>query len=117
MRIKSVLVAASLAVAATGFVVLPTAGAAFAASCPDNAWTFADESEGNFFNGNFINIRTGPSTACTSLGQGQASHRVQYDCWKSGENGTWTHLFDETTGIEGWSKDSLLVHNGSNFHC
>jgi hypothetical protein len=93
------------------------APSASAASCPDNGWSIFDGSVGHFFAGNGINIRTGPGTGCTAVGQGQASHNVQFDCWKSGDGGTWTHLADLTTGKEGWVKDSLLVGNGSNFHC
>ena len=88
-----------------------------AASCPDNGWSIKDGSTGRFFNTNGVNIRTGPSTRCTSVGQGQRSHTVQLDCFKAGDGGTWSHLFDSTTGKEGWVKDTLLVSNGSPIHC
>jgi len=115
MRLKATLAALALGMGLG--VVVPTATPAFAVSCPDNGWSILDGRVGQYFAGNFINIRTGPSTVCTSLGQGQASHTVQLDCWKSGQNGTWSHLFDFTTSKEGWVKDSLLVGNGANVHC
>ena len=117
MRLKAAVATVGLGVAATMAVVVPTAGPAFAVSCPDNGWSVLDGRVGQYFNGNAINIRTGPSTACTAVGQGQASHSVQLDCYKSGEDGTWSHLYDFTTGKEGWSKDSLLVGSGANRHC
>lgn len=116
MRLKSMMAAAAVVVAGAGVAVLPSSPA-FAASCPDNGWSILDGRTGNFFAVNYVNIRTGPSTACTSVGQGQMSHWVQVDCYKSGENGTWTHLYDFTTGKEGWSKDSLLVGSGALVHC
>ena len=116
MRLRSTLAAVTLAAAATVAVVLP-GSPALAASCPDNGWSILDGRTGQFFNGNSVNIRTGPSTACVAVGQGQASHQVMLDCYKSGENGTWSHLYDFTTGKQGWSKDSLLVGAGANKHC
>jgi hypothetical protein len=117
MRLASA--AAAVGIAASGLIGVGVVSStpAFAASCPDNNWSIKDARVGNFFNGNGINIRTGPSTSCTSKGQGQASHSVQLDCWTSGDGGTWSHLFDFTTGVEGWVKDSLLVGNGANPHC
>lgn len=102
---------------AFGMSVLVAAPQANAVSCPDNGWSILDGRVGQYFAGNGINIRTGPSTVCTSIGQGQASHTVQLDCYKSGEGGTWSHLFDFTTSRGGWVKDSLLVGNGANRHC
>jgi hypothetical protein len=113
MRIRrtgAALIAASLStIGLVGVAALP----AQAASCPDNNWSINDGRIGQFFASNGVNIRTGPSTGCTSVGQGQKSHSVQVDCYKSGEGGTWTHLFDFTTNKEGWSKDSLLVGTGA----
>lgn len=117
MRLRRTLTAIALALAATGVVVLPTGNPALAASCPDNGWDILDGRIGQYFDGDFINIRTGPSTACTSVGQGQHTHTVQLDCWKSGDGGTWSHLFDFTTSKEGWVRDDLLVGNGANVHC
>ena len=88
-----------------------------AVSCPDNGWSINDGRTGQFFAVNAVNIRTGPGTGCTSVGQGQKSHEVQVDCYKDGESGTWTHLFDFTTGKEGWSKDTLLVGTGARVRC
>lgn len=117
MRLKATLAAVGLTTAATFTIALPAATPAFAASCPDNGWSIKDGRTGNFFNGNGINIRTGPSTGCTAVGQGQASHNVMLDCWKSGDGGTWSHLYDFTTGKEGWVRDDLLVGAGANVRC
>jgi hypothetical protein len=113
-RIGAVFIAASLStMGLIGAATLP----AQAATCPDRGWTIKDNSVGFFFNTNGVNIRTGPGTNCTSVGQGQRSHDVTFDCYKPGDGGTWTHLFDNSTGREGWVKDTLLVDNGSHIRC
>ncbi len=117
MRIKSIVAALVIGAAATVAAVLP-ASPAMAVSCPDNGWAILDGRDGYFFNTNYVNIRTGPSTACTAIGQGQMSHYVELDCWKLGGGGyTWSHLYDFTTGREGWVRDDLLVGYGANVHC
>lgn len=116
MRVKSALVAVAM-VASAGFTAVLPGTPALAVSCPDNAWTIKDGRTGLFFNASNVNIRTGPSTSCPSRGQGQPNHIVQLDCWKTGDGGTWSHLFDETIGVEGWSRDDLLIGGGANSHC
>jgi len=70
---------------------------------------------GPYFAGNGVNIRTGPSTSCTSIGLGYLSHRVNYRCYGLGQSvsgwNTWTYLTDITTGKTGWVNDSLLDPN------
>lgn len=117
MRIRRIIAACGLVAASTVTVVGFAGSPAFAASCPDNDWVSRDGRTGNYFDGNGINIRTGPSTGCTSVGQGQASHQVKLDCYKPGEGGTWSHIWDDTTSRGGWVKDSLLVGNGANRRC
>jgi hypothetical protein len=117
MRLKAAIAAMSLAAATTLGMVVTTGSAAQAVSCPDNAWDIYDGRIGQYFAGNGINIRTGPSTVCTAVGQGQASHEVQLDCYKEGQNGTWSHLWDFTTARGGWVKDTLLVDAGAYVHC
>ena len=116
MRVKSAMAAVAVAASVSFAAVLPGTPA-LAASCPDNGWSIADGRIGRFFNGNGINIRTGPSTRCTAVGQGQASHDVQLDCFKDGDGGTWSHLFDFTTSKEGWVRDDLLVGRGAVVRC
>ena len=84
-------------------------------ACTQPGWTSHPQSGG--FTTDGTNIRIGPTTGCTSLGLGYRSHSVTYHCWRSGEGGTWTHLRDNTTGVQGWVKDSLLRNNGSAYLC
>ncbi|WP_394618650.1 hypothetical protein JNUCC0626_05985 [Lentzea sp. JNUCC 0626] len=78
-----------------------------------------DSRTGKLFDGSNVNIRRGPHTACTSDGQGQLSHNVDYHCYTSGDAVTrggvtyltWTYLRDTTTGVQGWVSDSLLDVN------
>lgn len=86
--------------------------------CGDIFHRRLDNHTGHFFLGTGVNIRTGPSTSCTSLGQGQPSHSVTYWCWTGPSGGfTWSFLIDNTTSVAGWVRDDLLAGNGSQFHC
>ncbi|WP_137988848.1 SH3 domain-containing protein [Streptomyces vilmorinianum] len=121
MRLRTKLAAVALgAVAATGGVVMPTTAAvaapAGASACWNPSWSTIGSSSGGTTT-NYVNIRTGPTTDCTSLGQAQMSHSLRYDCWVDGQNGTWSHVRDNTTGVSGWIKDSLLRNNGAPYHC
>lgn len=84
-------------------------------ACTQPGWTSHPQSGG--FTTDGTNIRIGPTTECTSVGLGYRSHSVTYHCWRSGAGGTWTHLRNNTTGAQGWVKDSLLVGNGSSHSC
>ncbi len=117
MRIKAIIAAVCVTAAAGIAMVLP-ASPALAASCPDNGWSILDGRYGKYVNTNYVNIRTGPSTSCTSVGQAQASHNVMLDCWKLGDGGyTWSHLYDYNTARQGWVRDDLLVGDGAYVHC
>jgi hypothetical protein len=88
-------------------------------ACTGHAHTNRDSRSGRFFDGGNVNIRRGPHTSCTSDGQGQLTHNVDYHCYDVGDsvtrNGvtyvTWTYLRDTTTGVQGWVSDSLLDLN------
>src|SRR5204863_10069128 len=85
LRKAALVCAAAASAAGLALVAAPAATAStdsVLVSCPEHGWSILDGRVGQFFNGNGINIRTGPSTACTAVGQGQASHTVQLDCWK-----------------------------------
>ena len=56
-------------------------------------------------------IRTGPSTACTAVGQTAPGHRLNYHCYVSGDGGTWTYVRDLNNSKRGWVKDTLLPLN------
>ncbi|MFG1953260.1 hypothetical protein [Micromonospora sp. NPDC048830] len=84
-------------------------------ACTQPSWTSHPQAGG--FTTDGTNIRIGPTTECTSVGLGYRSHSVTYHCWRLGAGGTWTHLRDNTTGVQGWVKDSLLVNNGSSYAC
>jgi SH3-like domain-containing protein len=84
-------------------------------ACTQPSWTSHPQAGG--FTTDGTNIRIGPTTQCTSVGLGYRSHSVTYHCYRSGEGGTWTHLRNNTTGAQGWVKDSLLVGYGSSYPC
>ncbi len=69
---------------------------------------------------NGVNIRTGPhhySPACTVVGQAQTYHQLRYDCFVVGTDGTWTHVYNYSTGVQGWIKDEFLIDNGAIRSC
>ncbi|MFD4669908.1 hypothetical protein ACFWNN_09245 [Lentzea sp. NPDC058450] len=90
-------------------------------ACTGHGHSNKDSRTGRLFDGSNVNIRRGPHTACTSDGQGQLTHNVDYHCYAIGDsvtrNGvtytTWTYLRDTTTGVQGWVSDSLLDLNPS----
>ncbi|MFE5596155.1 hypothetical protein [Streptomyces sp. NPDC056549] len=121
MRLRTKLAAVAFgAVAATGGLVLPSTAAVAApegsAACYNPGWSNRDGRAGST-NTNYVNIRTGPTTECVSLGQAQASHSLTLHCWVAGQDGTWSHVRDNSTGVSGWIKDSLLNGYGSNAPC
>lgn len=59
------------------------------------------------FAANDVNIRTGPSTSCTSVGLGYIGHSVIIYCY----SGDWDYLDDQTTGKLGWSLDEYVDWN------
>jgi uncharacterized protein YraI len=55
------------------------------------------------FTGNGVNIRTGPSTSCTSIGQGFLNQSVTVHCIKGTLPNAWVYLKDNVSGVTGWS--------------
>lgn len=105
MRMTSTL--AVLTIGAASLIAVAVPGTpALAATCPDNGWSIRDGGTGHLFAGSGVNIRTGPSTACTSVGLGYPSHVVRLDCLK----GDWSHIANLTTGRLGWVHNSLLTN-------
>ncbi|MCM1976631.1 MULTISPECIES: SH3 domain-containing protein [unclassified Streptomyces] len=120
MNLRMKVAAAAIGIAAaTGGMVLPATAVAApsgATACSIPGWSVKDGSTGGT-NSNAVNIRSGPSTGCTALGQAQMSHSLRYDCWVDGENGTWSHIRNYATGYQGWIKDSLLNGWGATSRC
>lgn len=110
------LMVAALAVPAT--LVVGTAGTASATSACNT--TAADSDSSSWPRqtaGVSANMRSGAHTACGIKGYADNQNTLDYHCWTSGENGTWTYLRNDTDGTYGWVKDSLLPGNGSNVWC
>lgn len=103
---RTVLVSASCAaLSAAGVVAAPSSSAAVRPAV-DCSWNPSRNSSVTAnFTGTGVNIRTGPSTVCTSIGQGQPSNRVIVHCYTDtpGFSFVWLYLTDETTGKKGWS--------------
>ncbi|WP_415646235.1 SH3 domain-containing protein [Stackebrandtia soli] len=55
-----------------------------------------------------VNIRSGRSTNCVSLGVGYTSHTVDIHCTSTYNGEDWTYLRNVNTGVKGWVKTSLL---------
>jgi hypothetical protein len=107
MQLRRLLTAStSVLLVTVGLVTIQTSPA-FAVSCPDRSYV-GHGTDSNSFTGNGVNIRSGPSSTCTPLGQGQRSHSVSSYCRK----GSWTAVFDHTTGIKGWVSEDFLDHFG-----
>jgi hypothetical protein len=103
-----------VALASAGLVGL-TAGPASAQTCGLPGPNRTQLRVNNNFRTNGVNIRTGPSTNCTSVGQGQATHDTVLHCFRIGTDGfIWTHLFDLDTGRQGYVRSDLLFVNSGN---
>lgn len=60
--------------------------------------------------GTNVNIRTGPSTSCKALAEGQPGDAVYAHCYYVPVAGQyWTYLTDYTKGVEGWSVSQYVV--------
>ncbi len=67
---------------------------------------------------NAVNMRTGPSTNCTSVGLANRGNKLDYHCWVGGAGRhSWTYLRNDTRGTKGWVRDDLLPGYGSHVHC
>ncbi|GAA2136786.1 hypothetical protein [Glycomyces algeriensis] len=87
-------------------------------SC-EHFWHFADGRTGST-TATDVNIRSGPhnaSPSCTIVGQAQPSHSLRFDCYTGGTGGTWSHVFNYTTGVSGWIKDEFLTGYGALKSC
>ena len=104
---KSLVAAVAGAVMTVGLsVMLPATGASAAVTpavdCTQNPSGGAREP--NHFIGNGVNIRTGPSTSCTIVGEGFKNQSVTVHCYR----GNWDYLKDNATGKLGWVVAQLI---------
>ncbi|MCX6397498.1 MAG: hypothetical protein NTV23_13515 [Propionibacteriales bacterium] len=114
---KKLLAAFAASLTATGGLLAfgLTTQAADAASCPNNNWSNITQALvlNNFVN-NGVNIRTGDSTSCTAVGQGQQTHDTVLHCRTWSGSSYWTHLWDRDTAKSGWVRnDQLWVTSGN----
>lgn len=67
---------------------------------------------------NDARLRSGSSTGCATNGISYPSHRLDYHCYTWGNDGnSWTYVRNDTTGVQGWTRDDLLPGYGSGRHC
>ena len=92
-------------------LVVAEPAAASAAACPQTPGR-SNDAPGHF-TGDGVNIRTGPSTSCTSRGLGYRSHAVIVHCYGSG----WVYLTDTTTRVTGWSSSQFVSSSGAAVVC
>lgn len=90
--------------------ILLGATSASAATCPDSGWVGGDNITATGILKAGANIRTGASTSCTSVGQGQPSHSVTLHCYKTVGSYNWDRVADLTTGRAGWVREDALSH-------
>ncbi|MFT4009371.1 MAG: hypothetical protein QM655_04940 [Nocardioidaceae bacterium] len=108
-KLLSSLLAVGFAASSLVFAQAVTQSASAAGSCPNNNWTNLDDNRvNNNFANNGVNIRTGDSVDCTSLGQGQKTHDTRLHCWTFNGTWGWNHLRDINTTVVGWVRDDQL---------
>jgi hypothetical protein len=65
------------------------------------------------FNGQGINIHSGPRTSCTPYGLGYEGDALKIWCSVTEPDGvTWYYLNDRTTGVRGWSEVQYVIVTG-----
>lgn len=102
------LTAAALAVGAIS-TAATTPPASAAGTCPNNNWSnITDSLQTNNFRTGGVNIRTGDSVDCTSLGQGQTTHDTRLHCYSWNGSYYWDHLRNRNTGVSGWVREDNL---------
>jgi len=113
---RSRLLASAGALALTLGGLLATAGPASA----DPAHCSGHSTHPDYYNAGGIsfkdgtNIRTGPYTDCTALGEGFHSQGINVHCsYVNSNNVAWVYLVDTSTGVAGWSALSALNWDGS----
>jgi uncharacterized protein YraI len=121
--IKSTKRAAAVTALAAAAIMAASAGAASAATTghdgaavPNTYGTFT-----NHVTTNGVNIRSGPGTGYTSLGQAQASQSLTDYCYKVGTpvggNVYWDHIKDNATGVTGYISEYYLVDKSQTKPC
>ncbi|MEV6107013.1 SH3 domain-containing protein [Streptomyces sp. NPDC051940] len=114
---------AKLAALAAGMIIAPlglTAGAAGPASASaycGRSGPILVGGSARMTPGVSANMRSGSSTSCKIVGWADNQDYLVYYCWTSGENGTWTFLYNQHDDRFGWVKDSLLPGNGADPWC
>jgi hypothetical protein len=101
------------ALALAGLAAAPTASAAVAPAVRCIWNPTANSKVGAKYTGTNVNIRTGPSTSCTAIGEGQPGDTVYVHCyyWDPSTAVIWDYLTDYTRGKKGWS-DGFYVDQG-----
>lgn len=99
-----------------GISVVPVTAATAATmtpaiNCIQNPSTNANQP--SRFIGNGVNIRTGPSTSCTAVGEGFLNQSVTVHCIK----GSWVYLTDNVSGVKGWSSSQYVSLIGGAESC
>ncbi|MEU1286950.1 SH3 domain-containing protein [Kitasatospora sp. NPDC005856] len=111
---------------AAGTLIVPLAAAVPAGAAPAAAPALAacnvsygdkDSSSWHASAKNGVNMRSGPSTSCAVLGVSYSTQLIDYHCFVSASDGTWTYVRNDATGVKGWIRDDLLTDRGSGVRC
>lgn len=107
---------------AAGTLLVPLAAAVPAGAAPALAacnvsYSDKDSSSWGKTSKNGANMRSGPSTSCAVLGVSYSTQLIDYHCYVSASDGTWTYVRNDATGVKGWIRDDLLTDRGSGVHC
>lgn len=118
MRAKrfSVLVIMTAVLTVLGGQALATAAQPHGTATPANCgWQPANDARLNaWFQDDGVNIRSGDSTSCASLGLGYQHHSVTVHCYsRPGGGDLWVYLTDNSTGVSGWSSQQYVTWHDS----
>lgn len=110
----------AVGLAAIGLATLVATGTASAATVADTARPLTYGEFSNYVTSNGVNIRSGPGTGYTSLGQAQRGE-VDDFCWSGGTviNGdpAWDYITDLATGVSGYVSEYYLSDKSQSKFC
>jgi uncharacterized protein YraI len=115
-RVVGLLACAAVASGAVVSTVPAAQAASISTATPSTSGVFA-----NSVWENGVNIRSGPGTGYTSVGQAQTGQTLWDDCYTTGTvingNPYWDYVYDANTGKAGYVTEYYLNDGSQTLHC
>ncbi|MEV7984401.1 SH3 domain-containing protein [Micromonospora sp. NPDC085948] len=99
-------------------VTTPASAAAVSAACQSRTGPDQDFNPYGYHFTESVHLRSGPSRECGVVGFASVGNKVDYHCWRWGDDdsGYWTYLRTRNT-VYGWVWEGYLEYGGTTFSC